>query len=254
MRDLNIEYLSSRSSSGEVSSVIHRMEQPPLWEDREYLDAVVATNMISHGVDLERINFMIMDKFPAETAEYIQASSRSGRKKIGLVTVVLPAYDLRAASIYHRFREYHQHLDRLVSPVPVNRFAKFAVQRTLPGILAGLLFGRIGPEDNDLSYNRLRKALEWINSDPARAHQMLRRAYALGMGIYEHDLEDYYSRLLDDKFEELRMMLRASQEDFLTSALHPSPMSSLRDVERAVPFRPQSDDVFYLQWFRKDGE
>jgi len=49
-------------------------------------------------------------------------------------------------------------------------------------------------------------------------------------------------------------MLRASQEDFLTSALHPSPMSSLRDVERAVPFRPQSDDVFYLQWFRKDGE
>jgi hypothetical protein len=90
LRDLNVEYLSSRSTSGEVSDVIHRMEQPPEWEDQGYLDAVVATNMISHGVDLERVNLMVMDKFPAEMAEYIQASSRSGRKKVGLVAVVLP--------------------------------------------------------------------------------------------------------------------------------------------------------------------
>ena len=125
-REMNIKYLSGRSSSGEVSDVIHRVDRSPEWEDPTHLDSIVATNMISHGVDLERINLMVMDSFPAETLEYIQASSRNGRKKVGLVAVVLPNYNLRAASIYNRFKEYHQHLDRMVSPVPVNRFAKYA--------------------------------------------------------------------------------------------------------------------------------
>jgi hypothetical protein len=254
LRDLNVEYLSSRSSSGEVSEVIHRMEQPPEWEDQAYLDAVVATNMISHGVDLERINLMVMDKFPAETAEYIQASSRSGRKKVGLVAVVLPAYNLRTASIYHRFREYHQHLDRMVSPVPVNRFAKYAVQRTLPGILSGLLFGRVGPETNDLGLTKLRKALAWINADPLRAEGLLRHAYALDRGIYEGDLEEYYVKAIQERFGEILVILRGSQEDKLTDALRPKPMSSLRDVERGVPFHPKSDDHVFLYWFRKDVE
>lgn len=252
LRDLNVEYLSSRSSSSEVSSVIHRMEQPPEWEDQNYLDAIVATNMISHGVDLERVNLMLMDKFPAEIAEYIQASSRSGRKKVGLVTVILPGYNLRAASIYNRFREYHQHLDRMVSPVPVNRFAKYAVQRTLSGILSGLIFGRIAPDDNDLSYNKLRKSLLWIEADRNRIEEMLRYAYSIGKGIYEQDLEDFYGRAIREQFESLLITLRASQEEYLTNALRPKPMSSLRDVERGIPFYPNSDDPLFLHWFRKD--
>ena len=105
-----------------------------------FLDALVATSMISHGVDLERVNLMTMDGVPEETAEYIQASSRSGRRHVGLVVVVLSGFSLRTNSIYHRFIEYHQHLDRMVSPVPVNRFAKYAAGRTLPGIALGLIY------------------------------------------------------------------------------------------------------------------
>lgn len=252
LRELNVEYLSGRSSSGEVSTVIHRMEQPPGWEDQSYLDAIVATSMISHGVDLERINLMVMDKFPAETAEYIQASSRSGRKKIGLVAVVLPGWNLRAASIYHRFREYHQHLDRMVSPVPVNRFAKYAAQRTLPGITSGLFFGCIGPQENDLGFANRQKVLSWINADPMRAEELLRHAYALGRGIYESDLEKYYWKIIQDHFGELVQKLRVNPEDKVTSAMHPKPMTSLRDVERGVPFRSKSDDYVLLSWLRKD--
>src|SRR5690606_19462241 len=79
VRDLNGEDHSSRSSSAEVANVVHRVESPPPWSDESFLDALVATSMISHGVDLERINLMTMDGVPEETAEYIQASSRSGR-------------------------------------------------------------------------------------------------------------------------------------------------------------------------------
>lgn len=254
LRDLNVEYLSSRSNSGEVSAVIHRMEQPPEWENQDYLDAIVATNMISHGVDLERINLMVMDKFPAETAEYIQASSRSGRKKIGLVTVVLPSYNLRATSVYHRFREYHQHLDRMVSPVPVNRFAKYAVQRTLPGILSGLLFGYVGPMTEDLGLKKLQKALEWIDADLSRTEDLLRSAYALGRDIYEKDLEEYYGRAIQECFEDLMVRLHASRADRITDAMQPKPMTSLRDVERGIPFYPNSDDYLFLHWFRKEAK
>lgn len=254
LRELNVEYLSSRSSTGEVSTVIHRMEEPPSWEDKEYLDAVVATNMISHGVDLDRINLMVMDKFPAEAAQYIQASSRSGRKKVGLVTVVLPAYNLRAASIYHRFREYHQHLDRMVSPVPVNRFAKYAVCRTLPGMLSGLLFGLVGPQENDLGFANRHAALAWIKKDPMMVIELLRSAYAIGRGVYEHDLEEFYSQAIGDRFNELLGVLMASHEKKLTGAMRPKPMTSLRDVDRGIPFRMRSTDPMFHYWFRKDME
>lgn len=254
LRGLNVEYLSSRSTTGEVSQVIHRMEEPPAWQDQDYLDAVVATNMISHGVDLDRINLMIMDKFPADTAEYIQASSRSGRRKIGLVAVVLPSYNLRAASIYHRFKEYHQHLDRMVTPVPVNRFAKYAVSRTLPGILSGLLFGLICPQEGNLGLAKRRPALDWLRRDLARVDSMLRAAYAMDRGIYERDLEEFCIREIRDRFGDLLAVLQASMEDRLTDAMRPKPMSSLRDVERGIPFRMNSTDLLIHSWFRKGTE
>ena len=43
----------------------------------------MATSIISHGVDVERFNLMVMDSIPEETADYIQASSRSGRRHVG---------------------------------------------------------------------------------------------------------------------------------------------------------------------------
>jgi ATP-dependent helicase YprA (DUF1998 family) len=107
---------------------VRRIEAPPDWTEEGYLDATVATNVISHGVDVERFNLMIMDSIPEETADYIQASSRSGRRHVGLVLAVLPSYSFRASSIYHRFKEYHEHLERLVSPVSVNCFAKYAAR------------------------------------------------------------------------------------------------------------------------------
>lgn len=253
IRDLNVEYLSSRSSTGEVSQVIHRMDQPPSWEDPQHLDSIVATNMISHGVDLERINLMVMDKFPAETAEYIQASSRSGRKKVGLIAVILPSFNLRAVSIYHRFKEYHQHLDRMVSPVPVNRFAKYALHRTISGLVSGLLYGSIGPEENDRGYNDRRRALDWLESHKDEAERMLRSAYATGKGVYESDLETSLVETMLNQYEALLSAVRPSQEKFLTDAMRPKPMMSLRDVDKGIPFFPESRDAYFLEWFRRGG-
>lgn len=257
-RAIATEYLSGRSTAGDIAGAIERIENPPEWTDEQHIDALVATNMISHGVDLERCNLMVMEKYPAETAEYIQASSRSGRKKVGLVVVVLPARNLRAASIYNRFAEYHRHLDRMVTPVPVNRFAKQAIRRTISGTVAGLIYGVAVPR-NEGGKKRLRDlpgALAWLERDAmkfTRAH--LRGAQALGQGNYDPDLEAAQAELIDETFDELharmRQQLVTATSNRLGDALTPKPMTSLRDVERPVPFRPAESDHRKLDWFEQ---
>lgn len=240
-RELNVEYTSSRTSSAEVTSVVHRIESPPAWNDPSFLDALVATNMISHGVDLERVNVMTMDGVPDETAEYIQASSRSGRRHLGMVVVVLAEYSLRAASIYHRFLEYHDHLDRMVSPVPVNRFAKYAADRTLPGVTMGLIYGLHAAQEHTIAFNRRHDALGLINRLGPEFAKQIRSSYALGAGVYDSRLEQSLTESLDAGIERMRMHLHGSHETYARDALRPAPMTSLRDVEAGVPFWPDGD-------------
>ena len=257
-RDLVTSYVSSKSSMGELAETVRRIEDPPDYSDAGFLDALVATDVISHGVDVERLNLMVMDTFPEEMARYIQASSRSGRRHAGLVVVVLPSYSLRAASVYHRFVEVHEHMERMVAPVPVNRFAKYAVERTGPGVITGLVLGRHNPRtERDLRYRHEVEA--WLSGrarDGAGISREelqtdLERAYGLGLGVFPTGLEAALKEALQYQLEAFYYQLAASQERFIKDAVRPRPMTSLRDVEEGVPFRPDSDMApSTLAWYR----
>jgi hypothetical protein len=250
-RDLNVEYHSSRSTSAEVTDVVHRVESPPNWEDESFLDALVATNMISHGVDLERVNLMTMDGMPQETAEYIQASSRSGRKHVGLIVVVLAGFSLRAASIYHRFLEYHEHLDRMVSPVPVNRFAKYAAQRTLPGVVLGLIYGLHAAQSGRSNLNKRVEVAALIREMGPNLLKEVKEAYSLGREVYDERLERGLSDALVEQLGIVEMAIRNSNEKNVKDAVRPAPMMSLRDVEAGVPFWPDSGDAKLLTFVQR---
>jgi Helicase conserved C-terminal domain len=264
LRDLNTEFLSGDSTLSEIAETVRRVEDPPEWREDGHLDAAVATSIISHGVDVERFNLMVMDSIPEETADYIQASSRSGRRHVGLVIATLASYSLRASSIYHRFIEYHRHLERLISPVSVNRFAKFAALRTSPGVFAGVLLGRYGAILHNQSFTKRRTVAEFLN--PNLQSQLPRQigrqemsesfeeAYALNQQIYPEGLELRMKRVLDEQLARLLHLIAGSRKDKLKEVLQPSPMSSLRDVDVGVRFRPDEDaDFTELQWFNGEN-
>lgn len=253
-RELNVEFHSSRSSSAEVAGVVHRVEAPPQWNDESFLDALVATSMISHGVDLERVNLMTMDGVPEETAEYIQASSRSGRRHVGIVVVVLASFSLRASSIYHRFLEYHQHLDRMVSPVPVNRFAKYAAQRTLPGIVLGLLYGKHVAQTGNSGLNMRSNASQLMSSMGSDFVDEIKAAYSLGDNVYDSRLEQALGSVLTAQLDVVQMSIRNSNEKKVKDAVRPAPMTSLRDVEAGVPFWPDQCDSRLLTFVQRSKD
>ncbi|WP_082122703.1 DEAD/DEAH box helicase [Methanoculleus sediminis] len=105
---------------------------PDLIENHQLtLKPIYSTSVVSHGVDLEELNFMIFQGLPYSTAEYIQALSRVGRKHLGIVLVWFYPNRVRDDSFFRNFSRYHDTLDHQVRPVPINRFSRLGIYQTL---------------------------------------------------------------------------------------------------------------------------
>ncbi|MBK8027671.1 MAG: hypothetical protein IPK19_41400 [Chloroflexi bacterium] len=86
----NVTELTSRKSAVQIPEILDRMETPfgGKNQDRRPLDTVLATNMISVGVDVARLGLMIVAGQPKATAGIHQATSRVGRHAPGVVITV----------------------------------------------------------------------------------------------------------------------------------------------------------------------
>jgi hypothetical protein len=129
----------------DIAEMIDAMEQirtaSPDSDPAERIRGLVTTNIIGHGVDVDRFNVIVFAGFTRLVAEYIQASARVGRTYPGISIFVATPQSERDRSIFDRFAKFHEYLDRLVDPTAVNRWPEPALARTVPGLLCGYLMG-----------------------------------------------------------------------------------------------------------------
>ncbi|WP_034518484.1 helicase-related protein [Actinomadura rifamycini] len=126
--------LTSREPSSAIPGHLQDMAKP--YPDA--LGVILATNMISVGVDVDRLGLMVVMGQPQSTSEYIQATSRVGRKWPGLVVTLFNGARSRDRSHYENFASYHSALYRQVEATSVTPFSARARDRGLHATVVGL--------------------------------------------------------------------------------------------------------------------
>ncbi len=143
-----VEELTSRVSSASIPKKLDTLEVQfradydtngdiyvSQWDKEETraIDIVLATNMLSVGVDVNRLGLMLVNGQPKNTAEYIQATSRVGRSFPGLVFTSLTWARPRDLSHYETFEHYHSAFYKHVEAQSVTPFTPRAMDRGLTG-------------------------------------------------------------------------------------------------------------------------
>lgn len=102
-------------------------------------DFIMATNMISVGLDVSRFNTMIINSMPRNKAEYIQATSRVARKTPGIVFTIHNPFRARDVSHFEQFREFHEKLYYYVEPISITPFSTKTIQLFMPLFFAAFV-------------------------------------------------------------------------------------------------------------------
>ncbi len=144
--------MTSREKSSDIPRNLERMA---LTRDQEdHADVILATNMISVGVDVDRLGLMAVMGQPQSSSEYIQATSRVGRQHPGLVMVLFNAARTRDRSHYEDFLSFHSSLYRQVDASSVTPFSARARDRALHAVFIGMLRARYSEfRDNSSAAN-----------------------------------------------------------------------------------------------------
>ncbi|MFE0871976.1 helicase-related protein [Streptomyces rochei] len=132
----NYSELTSRIDASEIPTRLKGIEKR--LPDEDTVDVLLATNMIAVGVDVDRLGLMAVMGQPQTTAEYIQATSRVGRSRPGLVAVMLNSARARDRSHYENFQHYHSALYREVESTSVTPFSARARGRGLHAVIVAL--------------------------------------------------------------------------------------------------------------------
>ncbi|MGD1154012.1 MAG: helicase-related protein [Syntrophales bacterium] len=251
---LDIFELTGSTNTDDVSRILERLEQPAQQDSAP--SAVLATSMVSHGVDVDRFNDMIFYGMPRQNSEYIQASSRVGRRHVGLVFTCLHPVRERDQSHYAYFVKFHEFLGQLVEPVAINRWSKFSIDRTLPGLFMAVLLQIIANRSGEPNPNRY-YMLDFVRgkvSDgtlrPENFIPLLEEAYGvqtpttIGEQVFHDEIRLRVQQYID------WILSPAAGQSFVSDVLIPRPMRSLRDVDQAISIEL---DSIGRQWTARRG-
>ena len=234
-RPADVFEMTGNTTTDEVTRILKRLETETTSADQS--DIILASSMISHGVDVDRLNAMVFYGMPQQNAEYIQASSRVGRSHTGVVFTCLHPARERDQSHYSYFVKFHEYLGQLIEPVAINRWSTFSVQRTLPGLFMAVLLQVIANRSGNDNPNRyymtdfVKREISRGNVGADQFISLLQDSYSAGLSgrvvwdSFAQDIAQRVPQFLD------QIIAANVQETFVSDALLPRPMTSLRDVD-----------------------
>lgn len=210
------------------------------------LNLIAATSMISHGVDADKFNIMFFYGMPGNTAEYIQAYSRVGRKHPGIVFMIMRPTREKDQSYLKNFIKFHEFKDILVEQVPINRWAMKAIERTFPGILSAILLSHYDLfiqkfyGYNIYMMSNLQKAIldGLIDKDELTNHLKFAYQCDISMGIVysewiETAVNKFYDLIVLEDYNP-----KVQKDMYITQGIEAlgflRPMNSLRDTDTPI--------------------
>jgi hypothetical protein len=200
-----IEELTSRIPSGEIPEKLGQLNlsyEPTTagtesdWAKRP-IDVCLASSIIEVGVDVPRLSLMTVIGQPKTTAQYIQVTSRVGRKSVrpGLVFTLYGAGKSRDRSHYERFKSYHQKIYSNVEPTSVTPFSIPAIERTLHALIVSYI-RQVSP---------LRTGAERPTPAPFEIHEYLKKSLKdiinRRVATVSPDQSDYVSGEIEKLFD-----------------------------------------------------
>jgi hypothetical protein len=187
--------LNSRIPSSAIPDILTRLKRKA--GDASAIDVVLASNMISVGMDVPRLGLMVVNGQPKGIAEYIQATSRVGRgTTAGLVLTIYNASKARDRSHFETFATWHQSLYRDVEATSVTPYAARARDRALHAPMVAFARHLIpGLDGEPVSVRGHEEDIEaFIDAVVARADRADRRETAGVRRYLERRLDQWRSR------------------------------------------------------------
>lgn len=245
------EELTSRIDSTKIKQTLKRLEENTFNEDTiqphpngntyvksGIIDLVLATNMISVGIDIERFNIMLINSQPKNVAEYIQASSRVGRKYKGLVIDLLDANRARDKSHFEHFIPFHQAFYKSVEPVSLTPFTENTLEKMLASIMITYLRHKVpGMASNNSAQYFQPEMLDGLKTEMEKRYSTDAKVYQLFENklkelsddwleqIENHDLKNYEATKT-----EIGLLVKPAEKSFDKDDLW-SVMHSMREID-----------------------
>lgn len=234
--DHRVVNLTGDSSVSDIQDFLAKMERDP----EDYIQAVTATSIISHGVDLDDLNAMVFRGMPHTMAEYIQSMSRVGRAS-GVPALVVNVYNPnreRDSSHFESHKKYLELRDILLRHVPTTRFSRQALDKTVPGLLLHVV--NYGDEDLvDLwKKTTVDGLLEEVRDRPEEFVDGVKRRLGLVGGTTDSPLVRRQEEDVERKVKEIRVELQRRSQDPSESRYASDRLGalrSLRETDEAIP-------------------
>lgn len=258
-----MEELTGRITQSGIRDIREKLEKR--LGEQDCISTLLATNMISVGIDIERLGMMVVNGQTKNSSEYIQATGRIGRRPQipGLVFTLYNPYKPRDLSHYENFTGHHSMLQKNVEPSTLTPFSVGSLERGIHAVLIAMIrlsipnladrksadcFERKDAEDamafilnryleiqqvhvDDDGYKYAKKYLESFVDNWIKIIQKAEDDEADENGVWYHNT---YKKTQFSEIDNNQYVLMEDFSKYSGSKFVKATPESLRDVERSV--------------------